>query len=963
MDNEKSAAFVQTGGEKTSFFKTEKFKSFLCYALTSLFVAGLFVLCLAVYDIYPFSQTYMSSYDLNAQIAPLLEHFFDVFSGKSSLFYSYSLAGGMDMFGSLVYCAVSPFTFIYLLFGSGRACYATSFVLPLKLVCVAVSALYYLNKKFKSLPCVVKCALAVAYTYCGYLFVANTYINWVDLLIYMPFLAAGFEKLTKSGKKLAFAVPLALMLYTTFSITAFSLFIIFPVLTAYVLLIFNRQNYPLEKRAQVLTDICFSLLLAIAFALPVLFPSFMAFSSSERKGGFFDNLMNPLSANALYAKFSYILTDSFAVILTLLYFARHGLGNQKSKFLFVCLFVTMLPVLIDESMILLNFGSYMSYALRFGFLNGFYFFFVAATYLNETFENEVCAKIKAESEKTGEFSGKNVQTINDGEVESHKKTGAASRFWGRIAANKSIYISCLVVVCAGVFIGWYFLYEGVKSETFVKYFASRFAHSLGGLEVTSLLTAGVLLVFAAGLPFVIKGKLSKTPFIIACVVVLAGQTLFYDYALTKGNSNSYSDLAEIGGITKQIDENGDGYGRTKLNWDYVSADAPLTLHTNSFSVFSSLADKRNFAPMHFFGYGGNGKNVIRSYKGTMLGDCLLGFDYLITKSGGNGLPCYSEKPAYRSINGTYTAYKNEWSMPHAFKVNGADLGSLDKKDAQNYNKLLNFLCAGESVNEYAATPSKISFEETEGVVRVRFKYEVSGDMFIVCNVPEEYKAKYCLGSWDSDDAEDLSAGCVVRTGHGSGYGYSIYFKARNGFDLQKIEKKEIAKWFSSFIVSDESVKKVSEKAQNNAAKITLAPNVITAETHAENGEYLFLNYISLKGHTAYVNGKKAELIDNGLNFMLVKLESGHNTVKIVYRSPYITYIVIGIAAGAVIVLLVFIVYRKKKIFSALIKPVYYAALGLSAVIIAFFFVMPTVLFVFKAIKSGIVSVIDTFKRL
>lgn len=963
MENENKNSNAVFG--KNANICGEKTKNVLCYLFTALFIAGAFVVCLAVYNVYPFSQKYMSSYDLNAQIAPLLEHFFDVFEGKSSLFYTYSLAGGMDMFGSLVYCAVSPFTFIYFLFGKGRVCYATSVVLPLKLVCVSVSALYYLNKKFKNLPHIVKSALAVAYTYCGYLFVANTYINWVDLLIYMPFLAAGFEKLVKKGKKLAFAVPLALMFYTTFSITAFSLFIIFPIVVAYVMITsFDYAERNAERRAEILTDLCFSLLIAIALALPVLVPSFMAFASSERRGGLFDNLGNGISANPLYAKFSYILTDSFAVILTLLYFARHGISDSKSKFLCFSLFITMIPVFVDESMILLNFGSYMSYALRFGFLNGFYFFYVAATYLNEVL------KPSAEKNRSvggGSVAGENVE-INGvltgetgvlGERATFKNKTKA--FFKRFFANKTAYVCCLSVICAGVFVGWFFLYRGVVTEKYVESFAGRFAHSLGGLEVTSLLTAGVLLVFAVGLPFIIKGRLNKTPFIGACVAVLAVQTVFYDYALVKGNSNDYANLAEIGGITEQIDAENGGTGRIKLGWDYVSADAPLTLHTNSFTVFSSLADKRNFAPMHFFGYGGNGKNVMRSYNGTMLGDCLLGYEYFITKSSGNGLPCYADNPAYKSINGTYSAYKNEWSMPHAFKVKSGDLGALEKNDAQNYNKLLNFLCEGESACEYAVDANKVSFEDGE-VVRVRFRYEVAGDMFIVCNVPEKYEAKYRLGGWDSDDAKELTAGQIIRAGHGNNYGYSIYVKAYNGSDLQKLEKSEIATWFLSFIISDESVRKITENAKNNAAEISLSANAITANVVAAEGEYLFLNYISLKGHTAYVNGKQAEFIDNGLNFMLVKLEEGQNTVEIVYRSPYVLYAAFGLAAGLFVLFCVLMVYRKKRVLAFLTRPVYYAALGLGALILVFFFVMPLGVFAFKAIKAGVVSFASMFKK-
>ena len=63
-----------------------------------------------------FGSYSLSSYDLHAQVAPFIEHFFDVIDGKSSLFYSYAIAGGADVFGTLAYCCISPFTFLFLFF-------------------------------------------------------------------------------------------------------------------------------------------------------------------------------------------------------------------------------------------------------------------------------------------------------------------------------------------------------------------------------------------------------------------------------------------------------------------------------------------------------------------------------------------------------------------------------------------------------------------------------------------------------------------------------------------------------------------------------------------------------------------------------------------------------------------------------------------------------------------------------
>jgi uncharacterized membrane protein YfhO len=90
----------------------------MLYASVSLFILAVFAVMLAVYGIYPFGDYSMSSYDMNAQVAPFIEHFYDVIDGKSSLFYSYAIAGGADVFGTLAYCCVSPFTFLFLFFGS-----------------------------------------------------------------------------------------------------------------------------------------------------------------------------------------------------------------------------------------------------------------------------------------------------------------------------------------------------------------------------------------------------------------------------------------------------------------------------------------------------------------------------------------------------------------------------------------------------------------------------------------------------------------------------------------------------------------------------------------------------------------------------------------------------------------------------------------------------------------------------
>ena len=188
----------------------------LYYAAAPLAIIAAFFILYAICGVYPFSEKHISSYDMNAQIAPIIEHLFDVIDGKSSLFYTRSLAGGMDMFGSLAYCLISPFTFIFLFFGKGNAIYGTSIVLPLKAACICLSALYYLRKRF-NFKGVLGVALALCYSASGYFFMANTYINWLDILIWFPFLALGFYNLTqKKRQKIVYSRACAYNIFKLF---------------------------------------------------------------------------------------------------------------------------------------------------------------------------------------------------------------------------------------------------------------------------------------------------------------------------------------------------------------------------------------------------------------------------------------------------------------------------------------------------------------------------------------------------------------------------------------------------------------------------------------------------------------------------------------------------------------------------------------------------------------------------
>jgi len=885
----------------------------------SLFISLLFVVFQSVNGIYPFGNAVMSSYDMLAQVAPFIEHFFDVFEGKSSLFYSFSIAGGADVFGTLAYCCISPFTPIFLLFGKGNVYYGTSVVLPLKIICVAVSAYVYLRKRFAGVSPLLKIALSLSYAFCGYLYVSNTYINWIDLLIYIPVIAWGFRKLICEDKKSTFIVGLCLTIYTCFSIACFSLLLIFPIAIAYCVLVVES-----EKRDKCVVNLVLSLCLAIAFSLPVLLPSLFAYLVSGRSAGLFAGLFAELKADPLYYKISYIATDGLTLFFTFACLIKYGVKRPIDRFLLAAALITLLPILCDECCVLLNFGSYNSYAMRFGFLNGFYFFYVAATYFSRCTEKNLKNDEKYSELAFGKPSGSYLIKI--------------------------ILTVVLSLLCAGAIVGGFFLCRAAQADKIEKWFSSRFAHSLGGLSVTAIVCGMVAIIALSGTLFAEFKLIFPRALAVILLIITCGQCAFYVNHLVYGNKKEVDDFAKIKVLTDYVGTlEGGEYARVKMRGDYLTADMPFTLHTNSYSVFSSVIDDKNFGPSRFFSFGGNGSNTIKSYNGTFFGNCLFGNEYLIStiRSAESG---YVAVDGYdRDAADEYYLHKAKYAFPHAFVTSGpCGVFGKDEDLLSKYQALVKTIGGNEFSVEKVDSVSV--YKQQDGAFKIKASNPKSadgtalyGEFFAVIDFGD-VQVEYSFGNdQERFPVENNSVPCRR---YGTKYDYFyLYFKG------EAPQKSEVEANVNLYCLSDATVRRMAEKVKNNRADVTLSAGKIAASVQsAGNGDYLFLNYVALSGHTAYVNGKEVEINDDYLGFMLVPLENGMNEVEIFYSSPYVKYAVFGLIA-AFLVGFLYIVFNKKKFFEIkkTMVVVRLAAYGLCTAILLFFYVFPIGVFVYKLI--------------
>lgn len=973
MQNGEQKNTFKVNGEANLKFNN-RLVNFACIVLPLVFIFAIFAIIYLIYGVYPFGGNTVSSYDMLAQVAPYIEHFFDVIEGKSSLFYSYAIAGGADVFGTLAYCCVSPFTFLFLLFGRGNVYYGTAFVLPLKIACVYIAGYVYLKKRFKNINPIVTCALAISYAFCGYLFVSNTYINWVDLLIWLPIFAYGFKNVIEGKKKTLFILGASLMIYTCFSISCFSLLTIFPIMMAYCLIVIEKS-----KRKKIVTDIVISLCLTVVVCLPILLPSLWAFLVSGRKTGLFDNLLNDIKPEPLYYKASYLFIDGLTLLFTLVYFLKYGVNRPIDRFLVVSACFIFAPVFVDQVMNLLNFGSYMSYALRFGFLTGFYFLYVASLYFDEFYKEYNKFEI---SEKTKPVEGvlQNNELVDNSsfvQIENCEKTFneqskneslTKKRFQLSAKKQRIVFTIGLFVLIIGAIIGLLILNKSLLNGKFVESFSGRFAHSLGGLEATAIVCAIVAIIALYAHLLMKNNKLSKYIAIPVLLFIVCVQSLFYTTHLVVGNRYHPARWSQIGALTNYVKElDGHGNSRVKMNGDYLTADMPFTLKTNAFTVFSSVTDARNFVPTSFFEFGGNGINTMKSYNGTVLGDSALGYKYFISdkavRSYLNEVDGFDKlTDEYGNIIdvGEYTLYENPYVFPSAFTVYSIPASSETHNKYENYSALLeSYTGKKDALGVFELPASNVIEQDVEGVFRVKNVLRGAGNYYFYFDF-EDYENIYYVkgGSYETKNQNILPQSKVITLGYGSGGSYSVCLKRKSG---EPLTKEYIMEHVKTFCVFDSTVEEISNRAKAENNTVELSAGKITVKTSGGEGSYLCLNYIYLPdGHTVKVNGRVAQFEDNLLNFMYVKLDAGENMVEIEYQSPYVKVFLIGVLFALVMMMLYLLFFVKLKITLKKLQGVIeYCAYTLAGGIVAFFFIMPIGVFIYK----GILLIINTVKNL
>lgn len=312
--------------------------------------------------VYPFAKHSLSINDLNQSYVTFYHYLYDIFWSNKSIFYSFALGAGSNVFGGIVVDGFfNPTAWLIVLSSRSNIMYNMTFIILVKFIVIAITTTLFINKVFPKTDHKIQLLATMMYTFGGFTLLNYCNLMWLDIVALFPLLCLGIYDILKYNKMTLFTVVLGICLINNYNLSYMLLFfLIFAVPFAIKYLAVNKRKAT--------SQIILGCILAIGLSAWAFVPAFIQTMSSYRMSGAVTN-----SDYNLF--FFYKLATGCFYVLPILYLIRLVKDYKKdiiAKMLTgMTLVVYVLPVIFEKINLLWHTGSYQSYPFRYGFIINF----------------------------------------------------------------------------------------------------------------------------------------------------------------------------------------------------------------------------------------------------------------------------------------------------------------------------------------------------------------------------------------------------------------------------------------------------------------------------------------------------------------------------------------------------------------------------------------------------------------
>jgi len=803
------------------------------YLFPPLAVAVILLITFASGGFYPFGEKSVAWSDMSQQSIPLLSVFRSALLGESSLFFSFSQAGGVGIFPALCFFVLSPFSLISIFFDTSELIFCANIMLLLKLSAAAFTAAIFFRRFWPGLMPLLSSALSIMYAMCGFALMYYQTLTWMDTLILFPVLIVAFSRLACEKRPLAFILLLASMMITGFYMSIMVVIFLLLFSPIYIFLFIEKKDRPRAAALFSLSGVTAALL-----ASPVLIPSLLEYLDSARTAGAFSKVIRTHGTGNLFTKLPLLLCAAIVLPLFVWYLieGRSSSGRKRRYLLFALSALMLAPFFAERVNLMWHLGSYQAYPCRF-------------SYITSLIMLSVCAEALFVSE-TSDTAG----------TSTPKK-----------ASQIGYSLSCLLPMAAALLYCRFLLTKHLSE-------LSKYSRSLWGDQNSLMWIVCSFAVFAVCyliyFAFRRNRRISLTLFSCAVLLLAVAEASFNSIVYLGNIQGANGKWLNACAITGSIESpEPDDFFRTKTRSKLFDVNWLAAMGQNSLGHYTSLTGEDYLFSLKRLGYSGYWMEI-GSHGSSDFIDGLLCTRYVIEDDGS-----VTEVTAPFGLGAVMS------------KKPSAELPTLPRPEIQNmiYDEVFS---DGTLMTEYPfADPDDVSVskngasvtlspDEKEG--HISFSIDVSGRQYLYfdCfNLPSNRLTEAINGSLAvtvndvpiTDDYPSKKLNGMLLLGEFEDEHVEIALTLK-----KKITVRSFGVWGMDVASLEGNARQIS------SGVLTTGKASMHGSVTAEKDSWLLVQIPYDDGFTATVNGKRTEISRAYGTFMAIPLDGGENEISFSY---------------------------------------------------------------------------------
>lgn len=186
------------------------------YLYNSLLAVLIILLFLLGTGQFPFTNEILFHGDFSAQYIPFLQFYRDhLLTDPRALIYSFQNGFGQETLSLMGYYLMSPFNLLVFLFPKSQVALAGYFIVFVKLIVATGTMTYYLKER-KQLTGMWNTIYALGYAFCGFVAVDFYHFMWMDVMIWLPLIIAGLQRLIEGKSIRQYQWSLGILLFSNY---------------------------------------------------------------------------------------------------------------------------------------------------------------------------------------------------------------------------------------------------------------------------------------------------------------------------------------------------------------------------------------------------------------------------------------------------------------------------------------------------------------------------------------------------------------------------------------------------------------------------------------------------------------------------------------------------------------------------------------------------------------------------